>query len=165
MSDLFHPQVSINFIQQVFAVISETPQHTYQILTKRSRRLVQLAPSLDWPSNLWMGVSVESQSYAFRIAHLRNVPAAVRFVSCEPLIGPLSLGDTAGIHWVIVGGESGRRARPADADWVRTIREQCSDAAIPFFFKQWGGRTPKAGGRILDGRVHDAIPNREVAAV
>ena len=158
MSDLFHPDVPIDFICRVFKVIEETPQHTYQILTKRSKRLAQLADDLAWPSNLWMGVSIESDRYAFRIDHLREADAAVRFVSAEPLLGPLPDLDLHGIHWLIAGGESGPHARPIEEDWVRDLRDQCHASDVAFFFKQWGGRTPKAGGRRLDGHLHDGTP-------
>ncbi len=164
MSDLMHPSVPTDFIAAVFATMAATPQHTYQVLTKRSQRLMTLAGELSWPSNLWMGVSVEKQAYAFRLDHLRQVPAAVRFVSAEPLLGPVELG-LDGIGWVIVGGESGPRSRPVEPDWVRSIREQCRAANVPFFFKQWGGRTPKAGGRALDGNLHDDMPGRVGIAV
>jgi protein gp37 len=162
MSDLFHDAVPTSFIRRVFDVMADTPQHTYQVLTKRSKRLTRLASELDWPSNVWMGVSVENQSYSFRADHLRQVPAAVRFLSIEPLLGPVEL-NLAGIDWVIVGGESGHRARPIDPDWVEAVRHQCSQAEVPFFFKQWGGRTPKANGRTLGGRTWDEMP-LEVAA-
>lgn len=158
MSDLFHPDVSESFIKDVFSVIEDTPRHTYQILTKRSRRLAEIADTLPWPSNLWIGVSVETSRYLFRLDHLRTVPAAVRFVSAEPLLGPLDDVDLSGIHWMIVGGESGIAARPVEADWVRGLRDQCAAGGVPFFFKQWGGRTSKAGGRELDGNLHDAMP-------
>ncbi len=158
MSDLFHPKVPLDFIRRVFAVMSETPQHTYQLLTKRSKRLAALADCLEWPSNVWMGVSVENQRYAFRLDHVRSVKAAVRFVSAEPLLGPLDDLDLTSINWLIAGGESGYRARPMRAQWVRSLRDQCDTAGVPFFFKQWGGRTPKAGGRELDGITHDAMP-------
>ncbi|MGP0109396.1 MAG: DUF5131 family protein [Acidimicrobiales bacterium] len=158
MSDLFHPSVPADYIRRVFSVMSETPRHTYQVLTKRSKRLASLASELDWPGNLWMGVSVESDKYAFRIEHLRTVPAAVRFLSCEPLISSLGAIDLDGIHWVIAGGESGTDARPMQLEWVTELRDQCRLAEVPFFFKQWGGRTPKAGGRELDGRTWDALP-------
>lgn len=158
MSDLFHPEVPLAFLCEVFAVMRETPRHTYQVLTKRSHRLRELALELDWPENVWMGVSVETSRYRFRVDHLRTVPAMVRFLSIEPLIAPLPDLDLTGIHWVIVGGESGPRARPMAEAWVRDIRDQCRAADVPFFFKQWGGRTPKAGGRTLDGRTHDDMP-------
>ena len=163
MSDLFHPNVPVEFIEQVFDVMSDTPQHTYQILTKRSQRLRDLAPSLRWPPNIWMGVSVESSGYLFRLDHLRQVPAAVRFVSAEPLLGPLGSIDLADIDWVIAGGESGPGARPMDVAWARELRDQCIDSGVDYFFKQWGGRTPKAGGRDLDGRTWDDRPAIVVA--
>lgn len=158
MSDLFHPDVPLDFIRKVYAVMNETSRHRFQVLTKRSRRLAQLADSLNWSNNIWMGVSVENQRYSFRIDHLRKVPSNIRFLSLEPLIGPLPDLDLTGIHWVIVGGESGYRARPINPDWVRDIRDQCAEASVPFFFKQWGGRTSKAGGRILDRRTFDEMP-------
>jgi protein gp37 len=157
MSDLFHPDVPDNFIQRVFDVMVETPRHEYQILTKRSKRLAELAKQLPWPSNVWIGVSIEDQRYAFRAEQLRSVPASVRFISAEPLIGPLRL-DLDGIGWIIVGGESGGQARPMDPGWVRTLRDDCVDADVPFFFKQWGGRNPKAGGRELDGQLWSEYP-------
>ena len=158
MSDLFHPDVPLDFIQRVFTVMAETPQHTYQVLTKRSKRLAAVADEIDWPDNVWMGVSVETERYAFRLDHLRDVPATVRFVSAEPLLGPLPDLDLTAIDWLIAGGESGPNARPMDESWVRDIRDQCGSAGVAFFFKQWGGRTPKAGGRELDGALHDAMP-------
>ena len=158
MSDLFHPDVPLDFIRRVFKVIEETPQHTYQVLTKRSKRLAAIAEDLLWPENLWMGVSVESEKYAFRINHLRRVGASVRFVSAEPLLGPLPELDLTGIDWLIVGGESGPHARAIDRTWVRDLRNQSRAAGVAFFFKQWGGRTPKAGGRRLDGHLYDGMP-------
>jgi protein gp37 len=157
MSDLFHPKVPVGFIRDVFEVMAETPRHTYQVLTKRSQRLAKLAGSLPWPANVWMGVSVETQAYAFRAAHLAEVPSAVRFLSVEPLLERVEV-DLAEVDWCIVGGESGPRARPIDRDWVRLIRDQCLASEVPFFFKQWGGQTPKAGGRLLDGRTWDEMP-------
>ena len=158
MSDLFHDDVPPEFIAQAFEVIRETPQHTYQVLTKRAQRLSRIAGELDWPPNLWMGVSVETRRYAFRIDHLRKVPAAVRFVSAEPLLGPLGELDLAGIGWVIAGGESGAGARPMELDWVTELRDTCTSAGVAFFFKQWGGRSPKAGGRELEGELWDELP-------
>jgi protein gp37 len=158
MSDLFHAKVPLGFVRDVFAVIADTPQHTYQVLTKRSSRLPKVADKLDWPTNLWMGVSVEDASTMYRVGYLRAVPAAVRFLSCEPLLGRLDGLDLAGIGWVIAGGESGPGCRPLDASWVTGIRDACVAASVPFFFKQWGGRTPKAGGRELEGRVWDEMP-------
>lgn len=164
MSDLFHDAVPANFIREVFAVMVQTPQHTYQVLTKRSRRLTRLAGELPWPSNVWMGVSVEDDRYTFRADHLRSVPAAVRFLSVEPMLGAVPSVDLAGIHWVIAGGESGLGARPMKYEWVTELREQCVAMEVPFFFKQWGGRTPKAGGRTLDGRTWDEMPNLQAEA-
>jgi protein gp37 len=164
MSDLFHARVPLGFVREVFTVIANTPQHTYQVLTKRSTRLRKLADRLDWPANLWMGVSVEDTATLFRMADLRTVPAAVRFVSCEPLLGPLDRIDLDGIGWVIAGGESGPRHRPIDPAWVTALRDQCLAARVPFFFKQWGGRTPKQGGRLLDGRSWDQMPAPTLAA-
>lgn len=143
MSDLFHPDVPVGFLREVFAVMRETPRYAYQVLTKRSHRLRDLVLDLDWPSNAWIGVSVENERYRFRIDHLRTVPATLRFLSIDPLIGPLSDLDLTGIHWVIVGGESGPRARPMAESWVLDIRDQCLSSDVPFFFKQWGGRTPR----------------------
>lgn len=157
MSDLFHEKVPLEFLQQVFNVIGETPWHIYQILTKRHERLLELAPQLDWHENIWMGVSVENQNYVHRIDYLRQVPATVRFLSCEPLLGALEM-DLTGVHWVIVGGESGLKHRSIQLEWVKKIQEQCQDAGVAFFFKQWGGRTPKAGGRLLDGQIWDEMP-------
>lgn len=158
MADLFHAQVTVGFIRQVFDVMRDTPQHTYQILTKRSLRLARIADKFDWPDNVWMGVSVENSNVLTRVDHLRRVPAAVRFLSCEPLIGPLDGLDLSGIHWVIAGGESGPNYRPVDVNWVRGIRDTCTASGVAFFFKQWGGRTPKALGRELDGQVWNEMP-------
>ena len=159
MSDLFHPEVPIDFIQSVFEVMAGTPRHTYQILTKRSKRLSKLAPQLDWPPNVWMGVSVETCRYAFRVDHLRTVPAAVRFISAEPLLGPLPNLDLTGIHWLIAGGESGSNARPMEEAWALDLRDQCAAADVAFFFKQWGGFTSKSGGRKLDGSLYNDMPS------
>lgn len=158
MSDLFHPSVPEEFIVDVFGVMEDTPHHTYQVLTKRSKRLTKLADRLRWPPNVWMGVSVETEKYLFRVDHLRQVSAAVRFVSAEPLLGPLTNLNLADIDWVIAGGESGHKARPIQKEWVRDIRDLCAEHDVPFFFKQWGGRTPKANGRHLDGELHNATP-------
>jgi protein gp37 len=158
MSDLFHARVPLTFVRNVFDVIADTPQHTYQVLTKRSLRLRRLADQLRWPPNLWMGVSVESAEKLSRVEHLRQVPAAVRFLSCEPLLGPLDKIDLAGIGWVIAGGESGPNYRPMQLEWARGIRDASRAADVPFFFKQWGGRTPKALGRQLDGEFWDEMP-------
>lgn len=158
MSDLFHARVPLTFVRNVFDVIADTPQHTYQVLTKRSLRLRRLADQLRWPPNLWIGVSVESAEQLSRVEHLRQVPAAVRFLSCEPLLGPLDKIDLAGIGWVIAGGESGPNYRPMHLEWARGIRDTSRAANVPFFFKQWGGRTPKALGRRLDGEIWDEMP-------
>jgi protein gp37 len=162
MSDLFHAKVPLAFMRNVFDVIADTPQHTYQILTKRSLRLRRLADQLGWPANLWMGVSVESAKELSRVEHLRQVPAAVRFLSCEPLLGPLDQIDLTGIGWVIAGGESGPNYRPMHLEWARSLRDACHEAEVPFFFKQWGGRTPKALGRELDGVVWGEMPGISV---
>jgi protein gp37 len=169
MSDLFHAKVPTPFVHRVFEVMQATPQHTYQILTKRAVRLARLASGLPWPRNVWMGVSIEDITQLGRVEQLRAVPAAVRFVSAEPLLGPLDGLDLAGVDWLIAGGESGPHARQVDPGWVRTLRDQCSAKGVAFFFKQWGGRTPKAGGRVLDGRTWNEMPpashGRELAAV
>ncbi len=159
MSDLFHARVPLSFVRDVFAVIADTPQHTYQVLTKRASRLPRIAGRLEWPPNLWVGVSVEDASALARVDSLRAVDAAaLRFLSCEPLLGPLDGLNLAGIGWVIAGGESGPGCRPPDPGWLRDIRDRCMAEKVPFFFKQWGGRTPKAGGRELDGRTWDDFP-------
>jgi protein gp37 len=158
MSDLLHPDVPDTFINQVLEVMRETPRHTYQLLTKRSQRLRRSAAKFRWPDNLWVGVSVESAAYRFRIDHLREVPISTRFLSLEPLIASVGRIDLTGIHWVIVGGESGPHARSIEYEWVVDIRDQCLASNVPFFFKQWGGRTPKAGGRELDGALWDEMP-------
>lgn len=164
MSDVFHADFSLEMISAVFAVIEQAPQHTFQILTKRPTRASRLAPSLPWPSNLWMGTSVEAGHVVHRVDALRQIPAAVRFLSCEPLIGPLEGLDLRGIHWVIGGGESGAGARPCDPAWARALRDACQDAGVAFFWKQWGGRTPKAGGRLLDGVEWSQYPGDQEAA-
>jgi protein gp37 len=158
MSDLFHERVPEEFIQRVFQTMNECPWHTFQVLTKRSARLRELAPQLEWSDNIWMGVSVENERVLYRVADLQAVPARVRFLSCEPLLGPLPNLPLEGIHWVIVGGESGPRARPMEAPWVREIRDQCSEAGVAFFFKQWGGVRKNLTGRELDGRTYDDMP-------
>jgi protein gp37 len=158
MSDLFHARVPQDFIESVFGVMQDTPHHTYQVLTKRARRLRRLASSLDWPTNVWMGVSVESVDHFDRIRDLAEVPAAVRFLSCEPLLSALPELPLDSIDWVIAGGESGVNARPVKAEWIRDIRDQCVAARTPFFFKQWGGIRAKSGGRELDGTLWDEMP-------
>jgi protein gp37 len=158
MSDLFHARVPLDFVRQVFQVIADTPQHTYQVLTKRAARLPKIAGRLEWPPNLWMGVSVEDAAALARVPELRAVPAAVRFLSCEPLLGPLDGLDLAKIDWVIAGGESGPDYRAPDPAWITAIRDLCVARDVPFFFKQWGGHTPKAGGRELEGRTWSQMP-------
>lgn len=166
MSDLFHPKVSEEFIAEVFQVMALCPQHTFQVLTKRPRRMVAVMGRLHPVPlpNVWLGTSVESEDRMSRVDLLRRVPAAVRFLSLEPLLGPLPSLDLSGIGWVITGGESGPRARPIDPEWVRDIRDQCVEAGVPFFHKQWGGRTPKAGGRDLDGEVWGEMPSLAAGA-
>jgi protein gp37 len=158
MSDLFHERVPVPFIEKAFHTMQECPQHTFQVLTKRSQRLRALAPRLPWPENIWMGVSIEDARVIHRLDDLRAAPAAVRFLSCEPLIGPLEDIDLDGIHWVIVGGESGPRARPLEREWVESILRQCRRKGIPFFFKQWGGVRKDLTGRKLRGRTYDEMP-------
>lgn len=159
MSDLFHKDVPIEFLKKVFKVMADCPHLTFQVLTKRSERLAELSHLLPWPENVWMGVSVEDERVTHRIEDLRGIPAAVRFLSCEPLIGPLKELNLTGIDWVIVGGESGSRPREVREEWVDEIRKQCADAGTAFFFKQWGGRKKKEAGRLLAGRTFDEMPD------
>ncbi|WP_245533986.1 DUF5131 family protein [Effusibacillus pohliae] len=159
MSDLFHKDIPFEFIQQVFQTMQRAHWHTFQILTKRSDRLLELSFDLPWPNNIWQGVSVEDERVIHRIDHLRQVPAKIRFLSLEPLIGPLNNLDLRGIHWVIVGGESGPGARPMKKEWVESIRDQCINQQVAFFFKQWGGVQKHRTGRILDGRTWNEYPN------
>jgi protein gp37 len=163
MSDLFHRDVPLEFIERVFQTMRECPQHVFQILTKRSERLQKLATQIDWPSNVWIGVSVENAAVLSRVDDLRIVPAAVRFLSCEPLIGSLAGIDLRGIHWVIVGGESGPHARTMNIQWVREIFRECRKQKVPFFFKQWGGVRKDLAGRLLGGRTYDEMPERVAA--
>jgi protein gp37 len=158
MSDLFHEKVPVNFILDVFRIMRMTPQHTFQVLTKRSENLRKLNQSISWPDNVWMGVTVESVDYLFRIEDLRNTAANVKLISFEPLLGRISKVDLRGIDWIIVGGESGPKARPLSPCWVEEIRDLCLGADIPFFFKQWGGFNKKKNGRILNGRTWDEMP-------
>jgi protein gp37 len=160
MSDLFHEEVPLAYIRRVFEVMARASWHRFQVLTKRSRRLSEVGSSLLWPSNVWMGVSMESSAYTFRIDDLRATQARVKFLSLEPLLGPLPDLDLTAIDWVIVGGESGPRARPIQSQWVRDIRDQCVDAYVPFFFKQWGGPQKKRAGRLLDGRLWSQLPEQ-----
>jgi protein gp37 len=165
MSDLFHKDVPLSFIHDVFDVMCRASHHTFQVLTKRSRRLLELDADIDWPDNVWMGVSVENQDYAFRIEHLRKTSAHVKFLSLEPLLGPLPRLDLRGMDWVIVGGESGPGARPMAEQWVVDIRDQCQASDVPFFFKQWGGVRRKEAGRELKGRTWNQMPAFAAAGV
>ncbi len=158
MSDMFHSDVPFTFIERMIDVMRRAHWHTFQILTKRSERLLELDPRIDWPSNVWVGVSVENHKVVHRVEHLRSTTAQTRFLSIEPLIGPVGELVLSGIHWVIVGGESGPHARPMKPEWVREIRDRCAQAEVPFFFKQWGGRNKKAAGRELDGQTYDELP-------
>ena len=158
MSDLFHRDVSADYIHRVFAVMNRANHHRYQILTKRSQRLMRLSPELPWQRHIWMGVSVEEESYTFRIDHLRETGAHVKFLSLEPLLGPLPGLNLQDIDWVIVGGESGPHARPMHTEWVLDIRDQCLAARVPFFFKQWGGTRKKVNGRKLEGKIWNQMP-------
>lgn len=158
MSDMFHKDVPLEYIQQVFDVMCRAHWHTFQVLTKRSQRLLELNREIDWPGNVWMGVSVETQKYTHRIDHLRQTGAKIKFLSLEPLLGQLNQLNLDGINWAIVGGESGPRSRPIKREWVTEIRDQCLSAKVPFFFKQWGGPNKKKTGRLLDDRTWDQLP-------
>lgn len=159
MSDLFHEDVPLEFILRIFDLMRQASWHTFQLLTKRSERMMELNEAIDWPSNVWMGVSVETQEYTFRIEHLRLSKAHIKFLSLEPLLGPIPQLDLRGIDWVIVGGESGPYARPIEEPWVLEIKSQCNEKDVPFFFKQWGGENKKKSGRLLEGRTWDNMPN------
>lgn len=162
MSDLFHQNIPLEFIKKVFKVMNNNPQHVFQVLTKRAERLLELHAELRWTHNIWMGVSVENEKVIDRIDFLRNINARVKFLSLEPLLGPLPNLNLENIDWVIVGGESGRKPRPMDADWVIDIQEQCKEKDVAFFFKQWGGKNKKAAGRLLNGRTYDEMPEIEL---
>ncbi len=177
MSDLFHKDVPDSFVLDVFTTMIRADHHVYQVLTKRPSRLVNtrliekitkhihhLTGSSSWPSHIWLGVSVETTSYAWRVDALRKIPASVRFISAEPLLGPLDGLCLDGIDWLISGGESGPGCRPCDPEWVRSLRDLCQDTGVAFFHKQWGGRTPKSGGRLLDGRTWDEFPQQPLVA-
>jgi protein gp37 len=164
MSDLFHEEIPEDLVQRVFNVMAQAHWHQFQVLTKRSQRLLELAPRIDWPKNVWMGVSVENADYSFRIDHLHQTNAHVKFLSLEPLLGPLPNLNLKGIDWVIVGGESGPNARPMLEEWVTEIRDQCVSADVPFFFKQWGGVQKKRTGRKLEGITWDEMPSLELVA-
>ncbi len=163
MSDLFHRDVPLGFIQRIFRTMRECPQHVFQILTKRSERVRDIAHQIDWPRNVWMGVSVENANVLSRVDDLRSVPAAVRFLSCEPLIGSLAHINLRDVHWVIVGGESGPGARPIEIEWVREIYRACRKQKVPFFFKQWGGVRKDLTGRLLGGKTYDEMPQAVAA--
>ena len=165
MSDLFLEDIPEEFIQRVFAVMRKAHWHTFQVLTKRADRLLALNGEIEWAPNIWMGVSVENADYAYRIERLRRTAAFVKYLSIEPLLGPLETLNLEGIDWVIVGGESGPHARPMDAEWVIDIRDQCLNAQIPFFFKQWGGTNKKKAGRLLEGRTWDEMPGGNTPSV
>jgi protein gp37 len=158
MSDLFHEDIPDDFIMEIFRVMGEADWHVFQILTKRHARLAELAPVLDWHPNVWMGVTIENRRFVHRANYLREVPAAVRFVSAEPLLGPLEGLDLSGVDWLIAGGESGYRHRPVRTEWLRELRDRCCADGVAFFFKQWGGLRSKTGGRFLDGRTWDEMP-------
>lgn len=158
MSDLFHRDIPVSFISKVFDVMCRASHHRFQALTKRSQRLLHLSTKLPWPQNVWMGVTVENADYTFRIDHLRQTGAAIKFISFEPLLGPIPNIDLEGIDWVIVGGESGPKARVMRPEWAIDIRNQCRTAGVPFFFKQWGGANKKKNGRMLEGRTWDQMP-------
>ena len=165
MSDLFHEDVPLEFIEKVFNTMNKANWHHFQILTKRSERLLEFSPKLSWAKNIWQGVSIESEDYLFRMDHLKQTDAHVKFLSLEPLLGPLSNMDLDGISWVILGGESGPGSRPMDKAWGTDIRDQCIEANVPFFFKQWGGTNKKKTGRVLDGRVYNEFPEVGVMSV
>jgi protein gp37 len=164
MSDLFHERIPEEFVARVFKTMVRAPQHTFQILTKRHERLAELAPALPWPDNVWMGVTIENRRFVHRADYLRDVPAAVRFISAEPLLGPLEGLDLTGIDWLIAGGESGPRHRPVKEEWLLELRDRCQAEGVAYFFKQWGGPRSKSGGRTLQGRTWDEMPKRSVAA-
>ncbi|WYD79870.1 MAG: phage Gp37/Gp68 family protein [Candidatus Electrothrix gigas] len=158
MSDLFHHEVPLEFIQQIFHIMNQANWHRFQVLTKRAERLAELAPFLKWSENIWGGVTVEKDMYLNRLKYLKEIPAAIKFLSLEPLLGPITSIDLTDIHWVIVGGESGPNARPMKKKWVIDIQKQCIESNVPFFFKQWGGVNKKKAGRILNGRTFDEMP-------
>lgn len=160
MSDLFHDRVPLSYIQQVFEVMNNCPQHQFQVLTKRAERLAELSNQLTWTDNIWMGVSVEDERVVNRIEHLRATGAKIKFLSVEPLIGSVGVLNLQGIDWVIVGGESGHKAREIKEEWVQDVRRQCRTQRVAFFFKQWGGKNKKASGRLLNGRTYDEFPTK-----
>jgi protein gp37 len=163
MSDLFHEDIPVAYIEEVFDVMVRADHHVFQVLTKRHERLAELSERLPWPPNVWMGVTIENRRFVHRADYLRDVPAAVRFISAEPLLGPLAGLDLTGVHWLIAGGESGPRHRPVREEWLLALRDRCQDEGVAYFFKQWGGRRPKSGGRELDGRTWDEMPTPRLA--
>ncbi len=163
MSDLFHEEVPLEFIQEIFDVMTKADRHVFQILTKRHERMLELAPALSWPTNVWMGVSIENRRFIQRADYLRAVPASIRFISAEPLLGSLGDLDLTHIDWLIAGGESGPKHRPVKKEWVTDLRDMCLVADVPFFFKQWGGLRPKSGGRLLGDREWNEMPNALMA--
>ena len=165
MSDLFHKDIPLAFIKKVFKVMNENSQHTFQILTKRPDLALEYDKELVWSSNIWMGVSVEDERVISRIDYLRETSAFIKFLSCEPLIGPLQNINLKKIDWVIVGGESGRKARPMEAEWVMDIKKQCRANKVAFFFKQWGGTNKKKTGRLLNGKTYDEMPKKRIVQV
>lgn len=158
ISDLFHKDVPLKFVERAFEVMRKAHWHVFQVLTKRSERLLEVHQYLSWPPNIWMGVSVENSNYTFRIDHLRQTNAKIKFLSLEPLLGPLPTLNLSNIDWVIVSGESGPKARPIKTEWILEIKEQCLEANVPFFFKQWGGKNKKKNGRLLEGKTWDELP-------
>lgn len=163
MSDLFHKDIPLSFLKDVFKVMNDTPQHIYQVLTKRADRLGQLSRHFNWTDNIWMGVSVENNDFVYRIDHLKNTPAKIKFLSLEPLLGPIPDLNLSGIDWVIVGGESGRKSRPIKEEWVIDIKNRCLKSHVEFFFKQWGGMNKKANGRELLGKTYNGMPKIKLA--
>lgn len=159
MSDLFHPKIQIDYIRKVFKVMKDNPQHIFQVLTKRAKRLYELNRELSWTKNIWMGVSVEDEQVLDRVDYLQKTDAEIKFLSCEPLIAPLPNLNLNGIDWVIVGGESGRKPRPIKKEWVEEIHQNCKINSVPFFFKQWGGTNKKKSGRLLNGQIFSEMPN------
>lgn len=162
MSDLFHERIPDSYVEEVFEVMTRADQHVYQVLTKRPERLAELAPRLPWPEHIWMGVTIENRRFVNRADYLRQVPAAIRFISAEPLLGPLEGLDLSDIHWLITGGESGPRFRPVKEEWIRELRDLCQDAQVPFFFKQWGGIRAKSGGRLFEGQEWNGMPEHRL---
>ena len=159
MSDLFHEEIPDEYILETFGIMNRADQHVFQVLTKRSKRLLSLSSRIDWTSNIWIGVTVENDSYKRRVDDLRKIQAAIRFVSAEPLIGPIVDLDLSDIHWIIVGGESGPRSRTMNPEWARMIRDKCVLQGVPFFFKQWGGNRRKRNGRTIDGNIWNEYPH------